>query len=252
MTDPMPQPAIPPSGAPRPVIAFFDVDNTLVRGASVYYVGRAAFRRGLISWRDVSVFAWHQFRFLAVGENHRHLRSARTRALGLVRGHQSESIVALTRDVYLEDIVPNLLAEMVDRAKAHVTDGHEVWLVTATPTVLAEVIVEGIGVTGALGTGVEISDDGRFTGEILGDLMHGPEKARVAIAFAAERGADLADCIAYSDSANDIPLLEAVGTAIAVNPDKRLAAHAALRGWDVIRVTPPAPRRAPRAPRRRA
>ena len=62
----------------RPVIAFFDVDNTLLRGASVYYVGRAAFKRGLISWRDVSVFAWHQFRFLAVGENHRHLRSAAT------------------------------------------------------------------------------------------------------------------------------------------------------------------------------
>lgn len=102
---------------------------------------------------DVSVFAWHQFRFLAVGENHRHLRSARTRALGLVRGHQSEAIVSLTRDVYRDDIVPNLLSEMVDRAKNHVAQGHEVWLVTATPTVLAEVIVEGIGVTGALGTG---------------------------------------------------------------------------------------------------
>jgi HAD superfamily hydrolase (TIGR01490 family) len=233
------------------VIAFFDVDNTLLRGASVYYVGRAAFRRGLISWRDVSVFAWHQFRFLAVGENHRHLRSARTRALGLVRGHRLDTIVELTRDVYLEDIVPNLLAEMVERAKSHVTQGHEVWLVTATPTLLADVIVEGIGVTGALGTGVEISD-GRFTGEILGDLMHGPEKARVAVAFAADRGADLADCVAYSDSANDIPLLEAVGTAVAVNPDKRLAAHAVRRGWQVIRTAPPLPDRAARAPRRRA
>ena len=227
----------------RPVIAFFDVDNTLLRGASVYYVGRAAFRRGLISWRDVSVFAWHQFRFLAVGENHRHLRSARTRALGLVRGHHREDIVELTRDVYLADIVPNLLAEMVARAQAHIADGHEVWLVTATPTILADVIVEGIGVTGALGTGVEIAEDGRFTGEILGDLMHGQEKARAATAFAAERGVDLADCVAYSDSANDIPLLQAVGTAIAVNPDKRLAAHAARAGWPVIEVVPPARRR---------
>ena len=247
MTDAVPRPA-----APAPVIAFFDVDNTLVRGASVYYVGRAAFRRGLISWRDVSVFAWHQFRFLAVGENHRHLRSARTRALGLVRGHQSEAIVSLTRDVYRDDIVPNLLSEMVDRAKNHVAQGHEVWLVTATPTVLAEVIVEGIGVTGALGTGVEISEDGRFTGEILGDLMHGPEKARAAIAYAAERGVSLADCVAYSDSSNDIPLLEAVGTAYAVNPDKKLATHAALRGWQVITVVPPAPVRGARPPSRRS
>lgn len=230
----------------RPVIAFFDVDNTLLRGASVYYVGRAAFKRGLISWRDVSVFAWHQFRFLAVGENHRHLRSARTRALGLVRGHHREDIIELTRDVYVADIVPNLLTEMVARAQAHIADGHEVWLVTATPTILADVIVEGIGVTGALGTGVEIAEDGRFTGEIIGDLMHGQEKARVATAFALQRGVDLADCIAYSDSANDIPLLEAVGTAIAVNPDKRLAAHAARSGWPVIDVLPPARRGAAR------
>lgn len=233
----------------RPVIAFFDVDNTLLRGASVYYVGRAAFRRGLISWRDVSVFAWHQFRFLAVGENHRHLRSARTRALGLVRGHRRDDIVALTRDVYLEDIVPNLLNEMVERAQSHIERGHEVWLVTATPTILAEVIVEGIGVTGALGTGVEIADDGRFTGEIVGDLMHGQEKARAALAFARERGVELADCVAYSDSANDIPLLEAVGEAIVVNPDKRLAAHAARRGWTVVLASPtPRPRRGRRRP----
>lgn len=226
-----------------PVIAFFDVDNTLLRGASAYYVGRAAFKRGLISWRDVSVFAWHQFRFVAVGENHRHLRHARTRALGLIQGHRRDDIVALTRDVYVDDIVPNLLAEMVDRAKAHLADGHEVWLVTATPTLIADVIVGGIGVTGALGTGVELTDDGRFTGEILGDLMHGAAKARAAADFAAARGIALADCSAYSDSANDIPLLESVGHPVAVNPDKRLAAVAAERGWPVIEVRRATPRR---------
>lgn len=230
----------PVTGAP--VIAFFDVDNTLLRGASIYYVGREAFRRRLISWRDVSIFAWHQFRFLAVGENRRHLRSARTRALGLVRGHRRDDIVALTREVYVEHIVPNLLAEMVGRTREHLGRGHEVWLVTATPTILAEAIVEGIGVTGALGTGMEVSDEGLFTGELDGVLMHGEEKARTAAAFADERGADLADCFAYSDSANDIPLLQAVGNPVAVNPDKRLAAHAVRAGWPVVEVALP-PRR---------
>jgi len=132
---------------------------------------------------------------------------------------------------------------MVDRAKAHLADGHEVWLVTATPTLIADVIVEGIGVTGALGTGVELTDDGRFTGEILGDLMHGAAKARAAADFAAARGIALADCSAYSDSANDIPLLESVGHPVAVNPDKRLAAVAAERGWPVIEVRRATPRR---------
>lgn len=231
------------AAAPTRAIAFFDVDNTILRGASAYYVGRAAFRRGLISWRDVSVFAWHQFRFVAVGENHRHLRHARVRALGLVRGHRREEIEALAREVYTEDMVPNLLAEMVDRARGHLADGHEVWLVTATPTLIAEIIVEDIGVTGALGTGVEIADDGRFTGEIVGDVMHGDAKARAAIAFAAERSVALDDCFAYSDSANDIPLLTAVGHPVAVNPDRRLARHAAAHGWPIVTVRAPDSRR---------
>ena len=95
----MPDEELPPP-SDRPILAFFDVDNTLMRGASVYYVGREAFRRKLISRRDIAVFAWHQFRFLAVGENRNHLANAKERALGLVGGHTEEALTKLANDIW--------------------------------------------------------------------------------------------------------------------------------------------------------
>ena len=73
---------------PGPIVAFFDVDNTLMRGASVFYVGREAWRRRLISFRDIAVFAWHQFRFLAVGENRQQELSAKATELTGLDGLQ--------------------------------------------------------------------------------------------------------------------------------------------------------------------
>jgi len=225
--------AAPPPPSDRPIVAFFDVDNTLMKGASVYYVGRAAFRRGLISWRDIALFGWHQFRFLAVGENREHLSTAKERALGLASGHTEEALTALAEDIYDKDIAPNLWPETVALTQEHLAKGHEVWLITATPQLVAQVIADRLGLTGALGTQVQALD-GVFTGVLDGHVLHGAEKAAVAQAFAAKKGADLADCWGYSDSSNDIPLLTIVGNRVVVNPDAKLLAHALAEGWRVL------------------
>ena len=225
--------AVPPPPSDRPIVAFFDVDNTLMRGASVYYVGREAFRRGLISWRDIALFAWHQFRFLAVGENRAHLATAKDRALSLVGGHTEEALILLANDIYERDFAPKLWPETVALTQEHLDKGHEVWLITATPQLVAQVIADRLGLTGAIGTRVEALD-GIFTGVLDGHVIHGDEKAAVARSFASERNADLADCWAYSDSSNDIPLLGLVGNRVVVNPDAKLLAHAQAEGWSVL------------------
>jgi HAD superfamily hydrolase (TIGR01490 family) len=227
----MPEKVLPPSD--RAIVAFFDVDNTLMRGASVYYVGRAAWRRGLISARDVALFAWHQFRFLAVGENHSHISTSKDRALGLVGGHTEQAVIEFAEEIYDRDIAPKLWPETVALTQEHLAKGHEVWLITATPQLVAQVIADRLGLTGALGTRIEALD-GVFTGSIDGHVLHGAEKAAVAEAFARERSANLADCWAYSDSSNDIPLLSMVGNRVVVNPDAKLLAHAQREGWTVL------------------
>ena len=225
--------AAPPPPSDRPIIAFFDVDNTLMRGASVYYVGREAFRRGLISWRDIALFGWHQFRFLAVGENRAHLATAKERALGLVSGHTEAALIDMANEMYERDFAPKLWPETVDLTREHLAKGHEVWLITATPQLVAQVIADRLGLTGAIGTRVQALD-GVFTGALDGHVIHGEEKAAVALQFASERMANLADCWAYSDSSNDIPLLTMVGNRIVINPDAKLLAHAQAHTWDVL------------------
>jgi HAD superfamily hydrolase (TIGR01490 family) len=228
----MPEVESPPP-SDRPIVAFFDVDNTLMRGASVYYVGREAFRRGLISWRDIAVFGWHQFRFLAVGENRAHLSTAKERALGLVGGYSEKALTQLAEDIYDRDFAPKLWPETVELTREHLDKGHEVWLITATPQLVAQVIADRLGLTGALGTRVQALD-GVFTGALDGHVVHGDEKAALALEFASGRNAVLEDCWAYSDSSNDIPLLSLVGNRVVVNPDAKLLTHAKSNGWAVL------------------
>tara|TARA_R110002124_G_scaffold183789_1_gene351322 strand:+ start:1980 stop:2543 length:564 start_codon:yes stop_codon:yes gene_type:complete len=161
------------------------------------------------------------------------MASARERALEIVGGHSVHTLIELAEIIYERDILPNLWPETVDLTKEHLAKGHEVWLITATPQFVAQVIAERLGLTGALGTRVHAEDD-LLTGELDGHVLHGPEKATVATELAERVGADLADCWAYSDSSNDIPLLSAVGNRVAVNADARLAHHAQKMGWQIM------------------
>jgi HAD superfamily hydrolase (TIGR01490 family) len=219
----------------RPIIAFFDVDNTLLRGASVFQLGKGAFRKGLITARDIARFSWHQFRFLAVGENGKHMSAARERALELIGGHKEAELRQLAEDIYEKDIAPKLWPETLEIAREHQRKGHEVWLISATPLLMGEVIAKRLGLTGALGTMVE-QVDGIFTGRLIGHMLHGPEKAIAAAKLVKEKGASLADCWAYSDSRNDIPLLSLVGNRTVVNPDVLLARHAKAEDWNVLQL----------------
>jgi HAD superfamily hydrolase (TIGR01490 family) len=236
---------VPPPATDRPIIAFFDVDNTLLRGASAFQLGKAAFREGMITARDILVFGWHQLRFLAVGENGKHMSAARERALELVGGHRVSELSQLCEEIYEKHIVPKLWPETLELAREHQRKGHEVWLISATPLLMGEVIARRLGLAGALGTVIE-EKDGIFTGRLAGHMLHGEEKAIAAEDLARAKGASLADCWAYSDSRNDIPLLTLVGNRTVVNPDASLARHARAQHWNVLSLKPSSIREARR------
>jgi len=229
--------AVEPTPSDRPIIAFFDVDNTLMRGASIFQVGREAVARGVVRWRDIWRFVWHQFRFKRVGENAKHLASARERALGLIAGHTQQEIRELAADLWTRRIEPRLYPESVELARDHLAKGHEVWLLSATPREVGELMADRLGLTGALGTVVEADESGVYTGRLVGHVLHGEHKAEAARELATRAGAALDDCWAYSDSRNDIPLLELVGNPVVVNPDALLTIHAHQHGWPVMRLT---------------
>src|SRR5581483_8103728 len=117
-------------------------------------------------------------------------------------------------------------------AQLHLDKGDKVWLVTAAPIEIAQIIARRLGLTGALGTVAE-HIDGVYTGALVGDMLHGPAKAEAIKAIAAREGLDLSQCSAYSDSSNDLPMLSLVGDPCAVNPDAKLRAHARAMGWRI-------------------
>ena len=219
----------------RPIIAFFDVDNTLMRGTSLFHLGLEAWKQKVIGPRDVLPFAWHQMRFIAKGENDAHLATARERALGLSSGLATAKVVELAESIWEHRIQPRLWPETVELTREHLRKGHEVWLVSATPWEVGDLLARRLGLTGALGTVVE-AENGVYTGRLVGHALHGERKAVAARELATSIGADLADCWAYSDSRNDIPLLGMVGNRVVVNPDVILAHHATENGWPIMRL----------------
>jgi HAD superfamily hydrolase (TIGR01490 family) len=221
----------PPPGDPT-AAAFFDVDNTIVRGASIFHLARGLYRRDFLSMRDIIRFGWQQARFLAVGEHLDSIAEIQARALAFVAGRSVAEMRLVGEEVFDEMLVDKIWPGTLALARMHEDAGQRVWLVTATPVEVAQVIADRLGLTGALGT-VSEHVGGIYTGQLVGAAMHGQAKAEAVAALAEREGLALRRCAAYSDSANDIPLLSLVGHPVAVNPDSKLRAHARANGWQV-------------------
>ena len=224
----------PPASAPASTrtAAFFDVDNTVLRGASIFHLAKGLWKRGFFTGRDIAAMLWKQVHFALVGENLAHMAKIREQALTFVAGHTVDEIERIGEEVYDEVMADKIWPGTRALAQSHLESGHDVWLVTASPVEVATVIASRLGLTGALGTVAE-NVDGVYTGRLVGDPLHGPSKAVAVEALADQRGYELELCSAYSDSANDIPMLSLVGHPCAINPDSTLLHHARTNGWQV-------------------
>jgi HAD superfamily hydrolase (TIGR01490 family) len=213
--------------------AFFDLDNTLLQGASIYWLARGLAARRYISVGDLLRFATRQLRYrISAREHPGHLDLAKRSALAFVAGWRVSELSRLAEEIYDELMADRIWAGTRALAQRHLDAGHRVWLVTAAPVELGQVIADRLGLTGALGTVAEVVD-GVYTGALVGDLLHGPAKAGAITRLAAAEGLDLGRCVAYSDSVNDLPMLTTVGRAVAVNPDPALRRQARRRGWEI-------------------
>lgn len=211
--------------------AFFDVDNTVMRGASIYYFARGLASHQLFTSRDLARFGWQQLVFRIRGaESRDHMHAAREAALAFVAGQPVDELVELGEQIYDELVAERIWEGTRALAHQHLAAGQRVWLVTAAPVELANIIARRLGLTGALGT-VSETENGVYTGRLVGELMHGPAKGEAVRALAAREGLELSRCFAYSDSINDLPMLTLVGRPCAVNADRDLREHAKKNGW---------------------
>lgn len=158
--------------------------------------------------------------------------------IGTLAGRSADEWAALRRSFVDERVVPRIPAAAVALVDRHRDAGDELLLTTATCRYLSELTAAHLGFAQLIATECETDAAGRFTGRSRGVLNMREGKVQRLQHWLGEQQRALADCEStlYSDSINDLPLLGAVTHAVAVNPDPRLAAVAAERGWPVLRL----------------
>ncbi len=213
--------------------AFFDLDKTLIPGSSLFLLARGMYQRDIVRVRDIIRFGWGQAMFRLRGEAERGMQMSQQSTLEFVVGRNQRELVDWGKEIAAEQILPNVYEDIVAVIDQHRDRGDLTFLVTAAPIELATTVAEELSMTDVGATISEVDELGNYTGRLVGPVTHGPEKAKAAAQLAAKHGVDLMECAAYSDSVNDLPLLESVGHPHAVNPDRELRKIAFTRGWPI-------------------
>jgi HAD superfamily hydrolase (TIGR01490 family) len=213
--------------------AFFDLDKTVIAKSSALAFGRPFYRDGLISRRDVIKGAYAQILFrVGGGSDEQSMAKTRDYLAELCKGWRVEQVQQIVRETLDELINPYIYAEAAALITEHQAAGRDVVLVSASGEEMVRPIGELLGIADVIATRMSIVD-GRYSGDI--ELYAaGPNKVSEVRALAEARGYDLADCYAYSDSASDLPLLDAVGHPSAVNPDRALRRAAVDNSWPIL------------------
>jgi HAD superfamily hydrolase (TIGR01490 family) len=213
--------------------AFFDLDRTLMAGSSAYHFGRAMYKAGHMSRRQIMRDAVDQVRFRMRGATDAAVNVLLERVLSGIKGHRVVDLRRMTPDV-LAGILPRVYPQMLAVVREHQDSGRPCYIATAASQPAAEILAEALIMDGAMGTRWE-DEDGVYTGRLDGPFAYGEGKAQRLREFAVQQGIDLQQSWAYSDAASDLPMLETVGHPVAVNPDAGLAEVARREGWEVLR-----------------
>jgi HAD superfamily hydrolase (TIGR01490 family) len=213
--------------------AFFDLDKTLIEGSSALHFGRAAYKHGMLSRRQLAKDAWANIKFRLQGSNDADTDALRQRILDALAGQRVVDLKRLGPDV-LAGILPLLYREVLREAYAHQDAGRPAYIVTAASNELAEMLAHVLVLDGGIGMSAEVRD-GVYTGKPDGPFTYREGKAEAIRRLAEREGIDLAESYAYSDSESDLPMLRAVGHPVAVNPDGALEKIARAEGWRIMR-----------------
>jgi HAD superfamily hydrolase (TIGR01490 family) len=222
--------------------AFFDLDKTVIAKAALAAYGPPFRRAGMISRTAMLRAMWSQLLFQRFGADEARMNRFRQAAVRASKGWEQAKVSALVADGLLDVIEPIVYDEALQLIAEHHLSGHRVYLVSASPLEIVAPLADYLGVDDVIATRAEVGEDGRYTGEIE-FYSFGPSKAEAMREMAANDGVDLSTSYAYSDSATDLPMLEAVGHPIAVNPDRELARVAGERGWEIQHFKQPVPLR---------
>ncbi len=211
--------------------AFFDLDKTIISRSSSLALSRPMYRAGMVSRGQLLRGAYAQLVYLLVGADEKKMERLKEGMLALTKGWDRAEVERLVRDVIVDVIDPFVFQEALDLMALHRQQRRRIYVVSSSPEEVVRPLARHFGASGVLATRARI-EDGRYTGE-LEFYCYGEAKAQAVRDLAERVGIDLEGSYAYTDSVTDLPMLEAVGHPVAVNPDKDLRKEAEARGWDI-------------------
>ena len=211
--------------------AFFDLDKTVISRSSSLALTRPMYRAGLVSRSTLLKGAYAQLVYLMIGADERRMDRLKDSLRALTKGWDRAQVEQIAREALTDLIDPYIYLEALDLMELHRALGRKVYIVSSSPEEVVRPLAEHLGDVEVIATRAGVVD-GRYTGE-LEFYCYGESKAEAIRTEAAEAGIDLSGSYAYSDSATDLPMLEAVGHPVAVNPDRELRRAAEQRGWQI-------------------
>ena len=221
------------------VAAFSDLDKTIIATSSAFAFGREFMHNGLITTSEALQMSLAKATYMIAGQSSEQMDATRDQLASLVAGWSVEQVRTIASETMHNVVTPAIYAEARELIAFHRNAGHDVIIISASASHLVDLIAEELGIDQVVATELEV-EDGRFTGEIL-FYCKGDAKAQAITDLAAENNYDLSVSYAYSDSATDIPMLQAVGNPIAVNPDRAMKKAALENGWEIRTFRDPVP-----------
>jgi HAD superfamily hydrolase (TIGR01490 family) len=229
--------------------AFFDLDKTVISKSSSLALTRPMYRAGLVSRSQMLRGAYAQLVYLMVGADEKRMDQVKDSMAALTKGWDREQVEEVIREALADLIDPYIYLEALDLMELHRAKGRKVFIVSSSPEEVVKPLAEHLGEVEVIATRAEVVD-GKYTGQ-LEFYCYGEGKGDAIREIAGQQGIDLSESYAYSDSMTDLPMLEAVGHPVAVNPDRDLRRQAEKRGWQIRDFRRPVRlrERLPRVPR---
>lgn len=220
-----------PSGSK--IGALFDLDQTLLAGFSATSFIRERFVSGRMSPHELGTTFYGALSFALGRMGFSALMSATTAAY---RGLSESVLEEIGDEVFVKHLATQIYPESRAIVEAHQEAGHTVAIISSATRYQAEPLARDMGIEHVLCTELDVQQ-GVFTGEVIHPTCYGEGKAIAARSLAASEGLDLAESYFYTDSHEDMPLLEAVGRPRPLNPNRPLAQIAKERQWPVQRFS---------------
>lgn len=212
--------------------AFFDLDKTIIAKSSTLAFTKPLYKAGYLKGTALAKAGIAQAYYRAFGADQDQLERVKEELATLTTGWDREEVMALVESSVDEVLAPLAYSGALAIIDEHRRAGRRVVVVSSSPEEIVRPICRHLLISDVIATRAEVDSEGRYTGSIE-FYAYGPAKADAIVALAAEKDLRLTESYAYSDSATDLPMLEAVGHPVAVNPDKELLAVATERDWEI-------------------